>query len=131
MFKPKLYLKFWHSLVEEVGQVCSDGQQYRLGRNLIIVLPVPLLQETGVVAHSLEDLNELGQLLRVNLRGNGSVAILLGAKVDKVWTHGVFLTSPQLVHTQGRGHVFIGHLIPYTPPHVHNLKFKCLVHYDI
>ena len=115
-------LQFRHSLVEEVGQVCCDGKQDGLWGHFVVVLPVPFLQQGGVIPHGLEDFDQLAQLLCVYLGGDGSVAVLLGPEVDKVGAHGVLLTAPQLVHAEGGGHVLVGHLVPHSPPHVHNLR---------
>ena len=49
---------------------------------------------------------------------------LLGTKIDKVWSHGVSLTSSEFIHTESSCHVFICHLIPDPPPHVHHLVLQ-------
>ena len=61
--------------------------------HLVVVLPVPLLQKSDVVAHGLQHPDQLHQLLGFDLGGDRAVAVLLGAKVDKVGPHAVLLTT--------------------------------------
>ena len=63
------------ALVEEVAEVGGDGQQDRLGRRLVVVLPVPLVQQGHVVAHADQGVPQQLQLRRVDLGGDGAVAV--------------------------------------------------------
>ena len=63
------------ALVEEVDQVGGDGQQDGLGGSLVGVLPVPLVQQVDVVAHTDQGLPQHLQLRGVDLGGDGPVAV--------------------------------------------------------
>ena len=77
-----------------VGLFCASS-------HLVVILPVPLLQKSDIVSHSLKHPNKFHQLLRLYLGGNWSVAVFLSPKVDEVRSHAVLLTTSQLVHTKG------------------------------
>ena len=63
------------ALVEEVDQVGGDGQQDGLGGSLVGVLPVPLVQQVDVVAHTDQRLPQHLQLRRIDLGGDRPVAV--------------------------------------------------------
>ena len=118
----RTYLQLGYPLVEEVDQVGVYGLQDGDGRHGVEVGAVPLVEEADVVAHGDENLPEEGELAGHDVGGDGAVAVLLGAKVDEVGTHGEPLAVPQLCHAEVGGHVLVGHLVTNAPSHIHHLK---------
>ena len=52
----------------------------------------------------------------------GPVSVLLAPEVNKVGSNGCVLAGGQLLEADLRCQMLIGHLLPHSPAHVHNLS---------
>ena len=109
-----------HDFFQSFASIGRVDLVFVFGGGQSILLISEFSEFRNLVASSISHLDLL-ELLGGYEGWQGPVSVLLTPEVDKVGADGEVLAGAQLGQAQLRGQVVVGHLVPHSPPHVHNL----------